>query len=68
MVRPVPAEARPRRATTTGSIREVRLLGARGTELGRSRRSGGRIDWAGRAYRVADQQAEPLYLHLEPLF
>lgn len=66
MVRPVQEKARPRRVTV-GSIREVRLLGAGGTEAAPPSRSGGRINWAGRAYRVADRQAEPFYLHLEPI-
>jgi hypothetical protein len=66
MVRPVPAKARPRR-TTSGSIREVRLLGVAATDAGPARREGGRLNWAGRAYRVAERQNEPLYLHLEPI-
>jgi hypothetical protein len=50
-------------AATPGSIREVRLLGGGGGAP--VRRVGGVVEWAGRAYRVAAQQVEPLYLHLE---
>ncbi len=51
--------------SAAGSIREVRLLGEAGAGAGPRRREGGRIEWAGRSYRVAGLQEEPFYLHLE---
>lgn len=58
-----PSAADSAAGSARGSIREVCLLGTGGP--GPGRRPGSRIEWAGRAYRVAQRQREPFYLYLE---
>ena len=67
-MRPEAIDGETHSTSLQGSIREVRLLGGGGAAgAGPIRRTGGVVEWAGRAYRVASHQGEPSYLHLEPI-